>query len=266
MKADLDRLFAAAKAEGRAVFLPYLMAGIPDLESSVSMFEAMAEAGADGFEVGLPYADPLMDGPVIQRAGKAALGNGTTVERGLEILRAVVDRTAKPCVVMTYTNPVLRYGAADFARRVAEAGGSGVIVADLPVDESGPIHEAVEAAGLGMVLFAAPTTSEERLRLVADAHPVFVYGVAEMGVTGERDRASDRAGDLAARVRVLTDTPLVLGVGISGPDAARAAAAVADGFIVGTALVRRVLDAPDAAAARVALSDAVGEFAAAARR
>ncbi|HSG78810.1 MAG TPA: tryptophan synthase subunit alpha, partial [Acidimicrobiia bacterium] len=115
MKADLDRLFAAAKAEGRAVFLPYLMAGIPDLESSVSMFEAMAEAGADGFEVGLPYADPLMDGPVIQRAGKAALGNGTTVERGLEILRAVVDRTAKPCVVMTYTNPVLRYGAADFA-------------------------------------------------------------------------------------------------------------------------------------------------------
>ncbi|MDX1690795.1 MAG: tryptophan synthase subunit alpha, partial [Acidimicrobiia bacterium] len=210
MKADLEGLFSAAAAEERAVFLPYLMAGIPDVEHAVSMFEAMADAGADGFEVGLPYADPLMDGPVIQRAGSLALRNGTTLERGLEIVAAVRERTGKPCLVMTYTNPVLRYGPEEFARRVAAAGGSGVIVADLPVDEAGPVQEAVEDAGLGMVLFAAPTTSEDRLRQVAEARPVFVYGVAEMGVTGEREGTSDRAAALAERVRSLTDTPLVL--------------------------------------------------------
>ena len=266
MNADLAALFATAAAEGRAAFLPYLMAGIPDLDTSVSMFEAMAEAGADGFEVGLPYADPLMDGPVIQRAGELALSNGTNFERGLEVLAAVRELTGRPCVVMTYTNPVLRFGPEVFARRVADAGGSGVIVADLPVDEAGPIQAAVEDAGLGMILFAAPTTSDDRLRLVADARPAFVYGVAEMGVTGERARTSDRAAGLVSRIRALTDVPVVLGVGISGPEAAQAAAHIADGFIVGTALVRRVLEAPDPNAARASLAEAVAEFAAAARR
>ena len=258
-------LFADVRTSQRAALLPYLMTGIPDVEASVSLFEAMAEAGADGFEIGIPYADPLMDGPVIQEAGCRALENGMTMERGLAITQAVVERTGKPSVIMTYTNPVLRAGPERFAAMAAEAGASGVIVADLPVDEAGPIQEAVEGAGLGMVLFAAPTTSDARLLQIVEAVPAFIYGVAEMGVTGERSVASERAGGLVARIRAVTTIPVVLGVGISGPEAASAAAKLADGVIVGSALVRRVLDAPDTDSAAQALSRAVSDLAAAVR-
>jgi tryptophan synthase alpha chain len=259
-------LFAACAAERRAALMPYLMAGLPDPEHSAGLFVAMAEAGADAFEVGLPYADPLMDGPVIQRAGAAALAAGTTLERGLEIVEQVISATAKPCAVMTYINPILRYGPGRFAERAAAAGASALIVADLPVDEAGPLAAAAAACGLGLVLFAAPTTTEQRLRRVAAAGPPFIYGVAEMGVTGERERASDRAAELARRVRGLTTIPLVLGVGISGPEAARRAAGLADGVIVGSALVRRVLAAPGPGAAAASLGAAVEELAAAVRR
>jgi tryptophan synthase alpha chain len=262
----MAELFAATAAEDRAALLPYLMAGVPSPAASAELFVAMGEAGADGFEVGLPYADPLMDGPVIQKAGAAALAAGTTVERGLEVLAAVTERTAKPCLLMTYTNPVLQVGPERFAAMAADAGAQGLIVADLPVDECAPIAEAAHAAGLGLVLFVAPTTPDERLRRVVAAAPLFIYGVADMGVTGERGEASRRAGDLASRVRKLTDIPLVLGVGISGPEAAHEAAGLADGVIVGSALVRRVLEAPDVEAASGSLAAAVMELAAAMRR
>lgn len=266
MSGALPHLFAAARAEGRAVLMPYLMAGIPDPRSSVAMFRAMAEAGADAFEVGLPYADPLMDGPVIQRAGAAALAAGTTREVGLRIAAEVRESTGRPCIVMTYSNPVFRDGPDRFARRAAAAGAEALIVADLPVDEAGPVAEAARRHGIGLVLFVAPTTSEDRLRRVAAASPAFVYGIAEMGVTGERSAASSRAAALAARVRAVTDAPLVLGVGIATPEAAAAAARVADGVIVGSALVRRVLESSDPAAAEVSLRASVAELRAAMRR
>jgi len=256
-------LFARAAGEHRAVLMPYLMAGIPDPGASPDLFAAMADAGADAFEVGFPYSDPLMDGPVIQRAGTAALEAGTTLAEAFRITAAVKERTGLPCTVMTYCNQVVHAGAEAFASRAAQSGADAVIVADLPVDEAGPIAAAVEAVGLGLVLFAAPTTSDERLRKVAEANPPFVYGIAEMGVTGERASASQRAAGLAARVRAVTDVPLVLGVGISTPEAAAAAARVADGVIVGSALVRRVLEAEGAAAAGQALHDAVVGFRAA---
>ncbi len=259
-------LFAACAAEGRAALMPYLMAGLPDPEHSADLFAAMAEAGADAFEVGLPYADPLMDGPVIQQAGTAALAAGMSMERGLEIVRRVVSVTGRPCAVMTYINPILAYGPARFAENAARAGASALIVPDLPVDEVELVAPELARAGLGLVLFAAPTTTEERLRRVAAAAPPFIYGVAEMGVTGERAHASDRAAELAHRVRALTTIPLVLGVGISGPEAARRAAGLADGVIVGSALVRRVLEAPSPAEAAQSLRAAVGELAAAMRR
>ena len=262
----LADVFAAAAAENRAVLMPYMMAGIPDPESSVAMFEAMAEAGADAFEVGIPYADPLMDGPVIQAAGTAALAAGTTLEVGLGIAAEVKARTGKPCIAMTYSNPVFRDGPETFARRAAAAGLDALIVADLPVDEAGPVAEAAAAHGLGLVLFAAPTTSADRLRRVADARPPFVYGIAEMGVTGERAEASQRAGELAGRIRSATDVPVVLGVGISTPQAAAAAARVADGVIVGSALVRRVLEAASPAAAAEALREATAALRAAMQR
>ncbi len=164
---------------------------------------------------------------------------------------------------MTYTNPVLRVGPGEFARRAADAGADGLILADLPVDEAAPFAEATAAAGLGLVLFVAPTTPDSRLQRVVDAGPVFIYGVAEMGVTGERDRPSDAAAELSRRVRAATEIPLVVGVGISGPEAAAAAAAVADGVIVGSALVRQVLRATDAAGAVERVRSAVFSLAAA---
>lgn len=250
-------MFADARAQHRAVLLPYLTAGIPSIDESVAIFEAMANAGADGFEVGIPYADPLMDGPVIMAAGERALRSGVTVDVALEIVREVVERTRLPVLVMTYVNPVLRHGIDSFFIKVSEAGGSGVILADLPPDESAPFVAAASRVGLGMVQFAAPTTGQERLALMADLDPVFVYGIAELGVTGERSRSSSNLMVLAEAVRSVTEAPLVFGVGISNPEQAAAAAAVGDGVIVGTAIVRRVMEAPDLDTARGEVAELV---------
>lgn len=262
----MRRLFTEAAAENRAVLLPYLTAGLPDRDTSVALFEAMAAAGADGFEVGIPYSDPLMDGPTIHEAGLEALGAGTGLAEGLDIVALVAERTGKPVIVMSYVNPVLRMGLAEFARRAAAAGAAAVILADLPVDESAPFREAFDAVGLGIVLFAAPTSGEERLREVAGAGPIFVYGVAEVGVTGEREDSGERVAALVAAVRAVTDIPLVLGVGISTPEQAHRAALQADGVIVGSALVRRVLDAATPDEATTAVSAAVRDLTEAVRR
>ncbi len=197
------------------MLLPYLTAGIPTIDDSVAIFEAMADAGADGFEVGIPYADPLMDGPVIMEAGSQALRSGVTVDVALEVVRAVVERTGLPILVMTYVNPVLRHGVDSFLAKVDDAGGSGVILADLPPDESRPFVEAANRLGLGMVQFAAPTTGQDRLERMAELDPVFVYGIAEIGVTGERSGSSSNLEALSQAVRSVTDAPLVFGVGIS---------------------------------------------------
>ncbi|OFW66679.1 MAG: tryptophan synthase subunit alpha [Actinobacteria bacterium RBG_16_68_21] len=263
---SLGESFARAGTENRALLLPYGMAGLPGAAASVELFAAMAEAGADGFEVGIPYADPLMDGPVIQEAGARAIAGGMTLAGGLEVASQVAERTGLPCFVMTYVNPILRMGVDAFSRRAAAAGVQAIIVADLPVDEAGPFREAAAAAGIGVVAFAAPTTTDDRLDLIAEWRPPFVYGIAEMGVTGERAHSSDRSSALVERIRARTDVPVVLGVGISGPEAARRAASIADGVIVGSALVRRVLQAENPGAASTAVSAAVAELASAVRR
>ena len=182
----LDRLFAAIRREGRTAFLPFMTAGLPSPGETVDTFVAMAEAGADAFEVGIPYSDPLMDGPTIQLASQRAIEQGMTLQGGLEILRQVVEATGRPSLAMSYANPVFRLGPDEFARRAADAGASGLIVADLPLEEASPVMEATGRAGIGLVLFAAPTTDDERLARIAARAPVFIYGVAEMGVTGER--------------------------------------------------------------------------------
>jgi len=225
----------------------------------------MAAAGADGFEVGIPYADPLMDGPVIMEAGERALAAGATVDRCLEVVAGVAAATGLPVIVMTYVNPVLRLGIDAFCARVEDADGAGLIVADLPLDEAGPFLDAARRHGLGMALFAAPTTDDRRLARIAAMDPAFVYAIADLGVTGSRQDASSRIGSLIARVRAATARPVVAGVGISTPDHARAAAADADGVIVGSALVRIVLGSAPADASRL-LSSAVSAFSAAVRR
>lgn len=262
---QLDRLFAAVRSQQRAALLPYLTAGLPDADTSVALFEAMADAGADGFEIGIPYSDPLMDGPVIAEAGARSLASGTTMTTALEIARTVSRSTAKPILLMTYTNPVLRRGIEAFMKDAAANGAAGVIIADLPVEESQPFRDAAQRAGLGMALFAAPTTSDRRLARIASARPAFIYGVASLGVTGERVTLSDRAHLLSRRIRSITSVPLVMGVGISTPAQAAAAAAGSDGVIVGSALVRRVLDAPNVSEAISEVATAVRDLAAALR-
>ena len=259
-------LFERTRSENRAAFLPYLTAGLPTPGESPSLFAAMARAGADGFEVGIPYSDPLMDGPVIQAGSDAALAAGADLDRSLGVLSEVAAGTGLPNLAMTYANPVFRRGVDSFCGALAEAGGDGLIVPDLPLEEATPVLDAAARHGLGCVLFVAPTSGPERIEAVAAADPVFIYGVADMGVTGERTGVSEHVTRLAEAVRSVTDIPLVLGVGISTPEQARAAATVADGFIVGTALVRRALEAPDAASAATSLAQAVAELAAAARR
>ena len=262
----LDAMFQKARAENRAVLLPYLTAGIPDFDASVAIFEAMSEAGADGFEVGIPYADPLMDGPVIMAAGEYALEHGVTVDVAFEVVSAVVERTGKPVIAMTYVNPVLRHGIDAFFTKAADAGAAAVIIADLPADEAAPFKVAATDAGVGLVLFAAPTTDDERLDRVLAGDPAFVYGIAEVGVTGERSEASSNTAALATRIRARSDVPLVFGVGISTPDHVAKASEVADGVIVGTAIVRRVMDAATADEAASTLAAFIEELAAATNR
>ena len=251
----LGSMFTTAGGEGRAALLPFMTAGIPDRASSPSMFEAME--AADGFELGIPYADPLMDGPVIAAAGRASIARGMTAQGAVELVGEVAAVTGKPIIVMTYTNPVLSVGIDAFLEKIATVGASGLIVADLPVEEAGPYLEAARRHGVGMALFVAPTTSEERLAKIAAEEPIFLYGVATLGVTGERDELAATAASLAGRVRSVADVPLVLGVGISTPDQAAAAGAIADGVIVGSALVRTVMDAETSGEAASALRAAV---------
>lgn len=254
-------MFAATRAAGRAAFLPFMTAGLPDPDSSPAIFAAMAAAGADGFEVGIPYSDPLMDGPVIQRGSDTALAAGADLDTSIAVLGKVASGTGLPTLAMTYANPVFRRGPDVFCARLAEAGADGIIVPDLPVEEAAPVLEAAGRHGLGMVLFVAPTSDRGRIAEVAAADPVFIYAVAEMGVTGERSRSSSRFEEVVTRIRDVTDLPVVFGIGISTPAQAAEAAAVADGVIVGSALVRRVLEAKSLPEAVDAVSSATAAIA-----
>ncbi len=238
----LTETFELRRSEGRAALLPFMTAGLPNPADSVAIFEAIAGAGADGFEVGIPYADPLMDGPVIQKGSDTALAAGTTIEKALEIL-ARVSAMGRPTLAMTYANPVFRRGVDWFCSQIAAAGAEGLIVADLPVEESDSIRHAARRHGIGLVQFVAPTSDRARIEAVIAADPLFVYAVAEMGVTGERTEGGGHLEGLIHRIRQVSQVPVVAGVGISTGAQVRAAAeAGADGVIVGSALVRRVLE------------------------
>ncbi len=262
----LEEMFSRVAGEDRAAFLPFMTTGLPDLDTTVELFQAMAIAGADAFEMGIPYSDPLMDGPVIQAASERALAGGANVEFCLGAIEKVVAATGVPVLAMTYANPVFRIGPDEFCRRLATSGASGLIVADVPVEESRPLLEATKQHNLGLVLFVAPTSSDDRLVEVAEADPVFVYAVADLGVTGARAEVSERAHDLAARLQQTTQRPVVAGVGISSPEQAATFARLVDGVIVGTDLVRRVLEAESPAVAIDQAAAAVAAYRAALSR
>jgi tryptophan synthase alpha chain len=255
----LAEVFAGARAEGRGTLVGYLPAGLPSLDGGVDCLTAMVDGGVDVVEVGLPYSDPVLDGPVIQAAVDRALAAGTTTA---DVLRTVerVTRTGAPVLVMTYWNPVEQYGVDAFARDLAAAGGAGLITPDLTPEEAGPWLAAAERHRLAPVFLVAPSSTDARVARIAGLCRGFVYATSVMGVTGARERTGTVAPELVARVRAVTDLPVAVGLGVSGREQAAEVAGYADGVIVGSALVRRVLeaDAPAAAVRELAADLAAG--------
>lgn len=261
MNAMLDDAFARAAHEQRAALIGYFPAGYPTVERSIDIIAAMVRGGVDIVEIGLPYSDPLMDGPMIQRAVEVALQQGT---RSADVMR-VVSATAAlgvPTLVMSYWNPIERYGLERFAADLASAGGVGVINADLTPEEAEPWIVATDAANVARVFLVAPSSTPERLRIVADATTGFVYAASLMGVTGTRTSVSNAAEVLVARTRAITTRPIAVGLGVSTAPQAHDIAAYADGVIVGSAFVKAVSEASTHAEALVAVENLAKELSA----
>ena len=238
------RTFERLRARDECGLFPYVMAGFPDVATSHALADAALDAGADGFEIAVPFSDPLADGPVIQRSSERALARGVTLARVLELVREIRARSELPLVLFSYLNPLLQRGLARVAREAAQAGVDGVLVTDMPPEEADAWVEAARAAELDTIFLASPTSPDERLRKVAEASRGFVYAISRTGVTGERQSLSDDARPLVARLRRLTQVPVALGFGISTPEQVKAAAAAADAVVVGSALVRFLEEHP----------------------
>jgi tryptophan synthase alpha chain len=240
----IGEAFARLRAQRRPGFVAFLTAGDPSLERTVEAALAVEQAGVDVLELGVPFSDPLADGPVIQRSSERALRAGTTLAAVLDAVRAIRRRSALPLVLFSYVNPLLRYGLERLAREAAQAGVDGVLATDLPPEEAAEWTALARAQGLDTIFLAAPTSPDERLRRVAAASRGFVYAVSRTGVTGEQQQISQDAGPLLDRLRRLTAEPVALGFGISTPEQVAQAAAVADAVVVGSALVRFLEEHP----------------------
>lgn len=238
--AHVEAIFAAAGAGGRAVFMPYLVIGHPDVETSLALVEALAAVGVEMFELGVPFSDPLADGPVIQRATQHALAQGVTVAGCLAAVRELRRRGVRAGFnLMGYLNPLLAYGLERFCADAAAAGVDGLIVPDLPPEENGELAAACRHHGLALIRFLAPTSTPARVQTVVKQAEGFLYLVSLTGVTGARAALPTDLAAFVARVRAATPVPLAVGFGISTPEQARSVAAIADGVIVGAAIVSR---------------------------
>jgi tryptophan synthase alpha chain len=251
----IEEAFKVARDEGRAALMPYMMGGFPDQESSLAIAAAYVDAGADLIELGVPFSDPLADGPTIHAAATEALAAGATLESTLKICRSVAEQI--PVVLMVYSNMVLAHGgAAEFARRAAAAGAAGAIVPDLPLDEADEIREALSGAGLALVPLLAPTTPSERRSRICAAAQGFVYVVSSVGTTGERQQLPEGIAELVAAAKADAEVPVAVGFGIGTPEQVAEVGEIADGVIVGSRLVRAAAEADSASAA----ADAVSQF------
>jgi tryptophan synthase alpha chain len=245
--------FAAAREQGRAALMPYLMGGFPDAETSLAVAAAYAEAGADVIELGVPFSDPLADGPMIHAAATRALEAGASFESVLSICERLADRL--PVVPMVYANMLLARGPSESARLLGAAGATGVIVPDLPLEESGEIGAELSGAGVALVPLVAPTTPGERRRRICERAEGFVYVVSDTRVTGEREGLPEGLAALVAAVRADASVPAAVGFGIGTPEQAAAVGRIADGVIIGSRLVRAVAEANGAEAAAGAVSE-----------
>ncbi len=257
--------FDRTRADGRAALVGYLPAGYPDVPGAIEALMVMVDSGCDVIEIGLPYSDPVMDGPTIQAAAQRALEGGV---RTTDVLRTVeaVAATGTPTLVMTYWNPVERYGAERFAADLAGAGGAGLITPDLTPDSAEAWIAAADEHDLDKVFLVAPSSTDERLRYTTAACRGFVYATAVMGVTGARTSTSELAGPLVQRTRSVTDLPIGVGLGVSNGDQAAEIAGYADAVIVGSAFVRALLDADDPAGGLKALASLTEDLADGVRR
>jgi tryptophan synthase alpha chain len=255
-KERIAAAFAAAREQGRAALMPYLMAGFPDLETSRAVAAAYAGAGADLIELGVPYSDPLADGPVIHAAATEALRSGPRLDDALGICRELAGRL--PVLPMVYVNMALARGADEFAAALAEAGAAGAIIPDLPPGEDADIPRALDDRGLALIPFVAPTTPpDRRRRLVQDADG-FIYVVSLAGVTGERAALPSQLSNVVAATREEASAPVAVGFGIGTPDRAGEVGAIADGVIIGSRLVREVAEAAGSDSATAAVGDFLG--------
>lgn len=244
----IERAFATAKAEGRAAFIPYLTAGFPDETAFLEHARALLEV-ADVLEVGLPYSDPLGDGPTIQRSSEQVLRQGMTTRKAFDLIARLREGSDKAIVMMTYYNPIYCYrdGEAGFLRDLKNAGADGVILPDLPPEEADTLIPAARALDLDTVFLVAPTSTRARLDVVTAACRGFIYAVSVTGVTGARTALSQDVPDLVRRVKAVSDLPVAVGFGVSNAATARPVAAVADGVVVGSALIAAIGDGKDAA-------------------
>ena len=234
----IGRLFERLRAERRAALIAYITAGDPSPDRTPALVDALERGGADLIELGVPFSDPIADGPVIQRGSDRALKAGTTVSKVLEIAAEIRKRSQIPLLLFTYMNPVLRYGLEALARDAVSRGIDGCLLTDLSVEEAEPYTAAMRRAGLDTVFLAAPTSTERRLKLVAEFSTGFIYLISRTGVTGERTALSDGVAPLVKSMRQVTRLPLAVGFGISTADQARTVGAIADAVVVGSAFVR----------------------------
>lgn len=243
MASRLADTFNRIRAEKRTGLVTYVTAGDPDLSRSADILCALDRAGADVLEVGIPFSEPLADGPVIQRATERALAAGATAAGVLDLVSRIRSTVKAPIVLFTYANPVLRMGVEAFGDRARQAGVDGVLVLDLPIEEARSFRDAMHARGIDTIFLLSPTTSDARLHEAARLGQGFLYGISRLGVTGTRDTVADGAAVLAGRMRAATSLPIALGFGISTPEHVRQIGEVADAAVVGSGLVGVIAEA-----------------------
>ena len=238
----LAERFAALRSSRKGGLVAYVTAGDPDAGRSSRILDAVACGGADAIEVGVPFSDPLADGPVIQRAAERAIASGANLGSVLDLIGRVRDEIAAPIVIFTYLNPILRLGAADFARRARESGADGALVLDLPVEEADGLRAPLDRHGLDTIFLVSPTTTDDRVRRMGELGRGFLYAISRLGITGARPQLADGAGDLVRRVRRHTSLPIALGFGISRPEQVAEAGRWADAAVVGSGLVNVIAE------------------------
>ena len=236
----IDAAFATCKAANRAAFIPFIMGGDPSLDACAKLLDALPTSGADIIELGIPFSDPMADGPVIQAAGKRALDNGATLHAILDIVRNFRAKHTTPLVLMGYLNPIYAYGYEAFARDAAAAGVDGIIIVDLPPEEAAELEPLLKKTGIALVRLIAPTSVPDRLELLPSTAQGYLYYISITGITGAASASANSVGVNVAAIRAITNLPVCVGFGVKNPADVKAMAALADGVVVGSALVKLI--------------------------